>query len=59
MTKERIRKITYEGLGDKPLDRIWVEQNKMKSLINLLFLKIEDLQEQVANNSCSCFVEKK
>lgn len=49
MAIERIKKLTYEELGDKPLDRIWVEQNEMKILINLLFNKIERLEKQISD----------
>ena len=54
MVKERIPRrngITFEELGDTPekqIERLWVRDNEATTLINLLFSKIEDLQERMA-----------
>tara|TARA_R110000772_G_scaffold20466_5_gene57012 strand:+ start:159525 stop:159713 length:189 start_codon:yes stop_codon:yes gene_type:complete len=50
MAKERIPRregITFEELGktpEKQIERLWIRDNEVTTLINLLFYKIEDLE---------------
>ena len=43
----RIQPLTLDELGDNPTQSLWVQNNRLCGLVNLLFYKIEDLQELV------------